>query len=76
MNNRLKELVGRALDQAVPQTWTTLSHDELMRFTGVFAELIIQECATIANEKEENFPEYDPGISVHWYIMKHFGIEK
>ena len=41
-----------------------------------FAEMIVRECARIANEKEENFPQYDADVSVHWYILKHFGLEK
>jgi len=40
-----------------------------------FARLLIKECAIIANEKEENFPQYDPNISVNWYITKHFGVD-
>lgn len=39
-----------------------------------FAEVIVRECGRIANEKEEGFSEYDPDTSVHWYILKHFGI--
>lgn len=40
-----------------------------------FAELIVRECARIANEKEEGFPQYEPDMSVHYYITKHFGFD-
>lgn len=40
-----------------------------------FAELIVRECARIANEKEEDFPQYEKEMSVHWYILKHFEIK-
>jgi hypothetical protein len=38
-----------------------------------FAELIIQECAKIGELKEQGFRDYDPNISVGWYMRKHFG---
>ena len=40
-----------------------------------FAELIIQECATIGEIKEQGFGDYDLNISVGWYMRKHFGLE-
>lgn len=55
-------------------------HDDLCSYCPAknlekFARLLINECAIIANEKEENFPQYDPNISVNWYIKKHFGVD-
>ena len=41
--------------------WNTLS-------TGRFAELIVKECAEIANEPGARIPGY--------YIKKHFGVEE
>ena len=38
-----------------------------------FAELIIQECARIAELKEQGYKDFDPDTSVGWYIRKHFG---
>ena len=43
MNERIKELLGQAYDQAVPETWTTLSSEQLGRVYGKFAELIVSE---------------------------------
>lgn len=41
-----------------------------------FAELIVQECAKIAELKEQGSNEYDPNVSVGWYIRQHFGVEE
>ena len=45
MNERLKQLLGQAYDEAVPETWTTLSSIQLGRVYEKFAELIVRECA-------------------------------
>ena len=44
MNERIKQLLGQAYDEAVPETWTTLSSLQLGRIYEKFAELIVQEC--------------------------------
>lgn len=67
MNERIKELAGMALDQAVPQTWTTLTAYDLDKFTGVFAELIVRECC----QKLEN----DGMVEVAMEMKEHFGVE-
>jgi len=45
MNERIKQLLGHAYDEAVPETWTTLSSEQLGRIYEKFAELIVRECA-------------------------------
>jgi hypothetical protein len=45
MNQRIRELVGQAYDEAVPETWTTLSSEQQGRVYEKFAELIVRECA-------------------------------
>jgi len=50
MNERIKELAGQALDQAVSETWSTLTPEQLGRFREKFAELIVMECLTICEE--------------------------
>ena len=47
MNERIEELFGQALDQAVPETWTTLTPAQLSKLKDKFAELIVRECAGI-----------------------------
>ena len=65
MNEHIRRLAGQALDQAVPQTWTTLTAYELNKFTEVFADLLVRECALqcIHNEDMD-------------MIEKHFGVEE
>ena len=65
MNERLKELLGQAYDEAVPETWTTLSSEQLGRVYDKFAELIVRECAEICLEAND-----------HKNILRHFGVEE
>ena len=69
MHEKIKELAGRALDQAVPETWTTLDAYDLSRFTEVFAELVVRECADIATINQHQWDE------VGLFVLKHFGVE-
>ena len=87
MNNHIEKLLGQALDQAVPETWTTLSHEQITKLSQVFAELIVQECI-------DKITTYDlvPGHSAKWEdiydihtrllqdlgeeLKEHFGVEE
>jgi len=57
---RIKELAGQALDQTVPDTWTTLTAYDLNKFTEVFAELIVKECLNICEANG------DKGLDGHY----------
>lgn len=50
MNPEIKQLANRALDQAVPETWTTLSASQLERFQTVFAQHIVETCARLVSD--------------------------
>lgn len=50
MNKRIEKLLGQALDLAVPETWTTLTPEQLAKVSEKFAELIVMECLTICEE--------------------------
>lgn len=67
MNERINQLLGQAYDQAVPETWTELSSEQLGRVFDKFAELIVRECAKVAVEAEST--------GVARLIMIHFGVE-
>jgi hypothetical protein len=69
MNERIDQLFGQALDQAVPETWTTLTPAQLLTVKDRFAELIIKECADIATKNQYQ------SFTVGHYIKKHFGVE-
>ena len=47
MNKRTADLFAQALDEAVPETWTTLNPVQLMRLRDKFAELIVRECLDV-----------------------------
>lgn len=68
MNERIKQLLGQAYDEAVPETWTELSSIQLGRIYDKFAELIVKECAKRSEELGQ--PEIGLGI------LKHFGVEE
>jgi len=70
MNEHIKKLLDKALDQAVPETWTQLSHEQMTRFSSVFAELIVLECAVIVGSMEE------PHQDIAKLIKQHFGVEE
>lgn len=55
MNERIRELAEKALDQAVPETWSTLTCEQLGRFQEKFAELIVKECVEV--NRQHNFFE-------------------
>ena len=76
MNKRIEELLGQAYDEAVPETWTTLSSEQLERIYEKFAELIVQECVRYFNE------DYQRDFDTLWRedlskgIKNHFGVEE
>ena len=55
MNERINELFGQALDQAVPETWTTLNPAQLSKLKEKFAELIVQRTLAIVDAHTEIF---------------------
>lgn len=91
MNKQIETLFGQALDQAVPYTWSTLTHDELVRFSEKFAELIKQAIyddvkqdlideAEINAEPDSLDRRYlrgvDGGITDALYRIKMFGVDE
>ena len=66
-NTKIDALFNRALDKAVPETWTTLELDQLIKLKTAFARLIIDECAKVADEN------YNKGFCpVGGFIKDHF----
>ena len=71
MNQRINELFGQALDQAVPETWSKLSPEQLSKLKDKFADLIVQECIhAVENTNDRYRREYFAGK-----IREHFGVE-
>jgi len=73
MNEHIKKLLDRALDQAVPETWTQLSHEQMTRLSSVFAELIVRECCQALNPMLRDMISRGQGVDL---IKLHFGIEE
>ena len=77
MNERIKQLLGRAYDEAVPETWTTLSSEQLDRIYDKFAELIVRECIDIVKHVDKNpyLEDHDHAKQIIRNITKRFGIQ-
>ena len=77
MNQRIDQLWGQALDAAVPETYTRLSHSQVLKIKQVFAELIVQECIDIAQDRA-NFPGFPPNDvnDIIDEIREHFGVKE
>jgi len=73
MNERIQLLAGKALDQAVPETWTTLTASDLNEFTEKFAELIVKECAGVVADAVDH---REPASTYVSKIKQHFGVEE
>jgi hypothetical protein len=71
VNERIKQLLGQAHDQAVPETWTTLSSEQLEKVYDKFALLIVEECANVADENYIHRGSRTCGLA----IRLHFGVE-
>jgi len=55
MNERIDQLWGQALDQAVPETYSQLSHSQVLKVKQVFAELIVKDTMqVVANQLPSN----------------------
>ena len=76
MNKRIDELFGQTMDQVVPETWTTLTHAQLLIVKDKFAELLVRECGEVAYKAYWDNPETVKGIHIKEAIKEHFGVEE
>ena len=85
MNEQIKQLLGQAYDQAVPETWTTLSSEQLGRVYEKFAELIIKECINTLETRRKTSKAspgeygngFKSGIAASARCLQvHFGVEE
>ena len=72
MNERIDQLWGQALDLTVPETYSQLSHSQVLKVKQVFAELIIRECAGVGYDASY----YECALNVSNKIKQHFGVEE
>ena len=77
MNQRIDQLWGQALDTAVPETYTQLSHSQVLKIKQVFAKLILQECIATVKKRymgDNNREDMEVRRCVA-DIQTHFGVE-
>jgi hypothetical protein len=87
MNERIHELARQAGDyvnevytppvrsKTPGKIWEDGHVDWYTQFNEKFAELIVRECARIGELKEQGYEDYNPDLSVGWYMKQHFGVE-
>lgn len=63
MNVVTEALLGQALDEVVPETWTTLTPEQVTKLTEKLTELVVRECASLAYDGPNG-------------ILEHFGVEE
>lgn len=77
MTNKIDELWGKALDKAVPDTYSSLTWTQVEKIKQVFAELIVKECKSILvemmNEPNRDFDTLDIALTE---IDDKFGVEE
>jgi hypothetical protein len=83
MNKQIQSIMGKTLDSEFSHTWTTMTYEDLLRFSEKFAELIVGQCAEIAVTKN-NGMIYPAEVSSYVtagkvdsakMIKQHFGVE-
>jgi hypothetical protein len=79
MNQRIDQLWAQALDAAVPETYTRLSHSQVLKIKQVFADMIVRECVqSIEKTIEVNCAIDDEKMGCEFAItdlLEHFGVE-
>jgi hypothetical protein len=79
VNQNIEKLILAArisTDQVFMPEWDGVARDRWEAvFREKYAELIVLECSRIAELKEQGFSEYDPNMSVGWYMRNHFGVK-
>jgi hypothetical protein len=77
MNERIDQLWGQALDLAVPETYSQLSHSQVLKVKQVFAELIVRECISTLEEKiHRSIDNEGDEIWADLILKEHFGVER
>ena len=78
MNERIKELMSKTLDEKFAGTWSTMDMQDLAKFSERFAELIVRECAEIAKKVDgDESDDYQSGRT--WAgidVLEHFGVKE
>ena len=74
VNQRIKQLMGKTLDQKFQKTWSTMTAADLERFVTHFAELLVRDCADTAyNHSSLTLGQ---GYTIAKDIKRHYGVEE
>jgi hypothetical protein len=76
MNERIRELMGKTLDDKFSHTWDTMTHEGLLQFSEKFAELIVRECAQVCRDQPNIYAEKVARDNCAIAIEDHFGVEE
>jgi len=71
MNERIKELMGKTLDDKFSHTWDTMTHEGLLQFSEKFAQLIVEECGIALSPMLRDMVSRG---QAHDLIKQHFGV--
>ena len=74
MNERIKELMSKTLDEKFAGTWSTMDMQDLAKFSERFAELIVRECAEVIFETPVKYTEIDIMHIIRDRVKEHFDI--
>lgn len=75
MNNIANELLGKALDKAVPYTWHSLNRVQIDDVMKEFAELIVREAASLVASTQIT-KDGHTWRSADSVVLEHFGVNK
>jgi hypothetical protein len=73
MNERIRELAEQAM-VTVPAAEGPISHTYFDR--EKFAELIVQECAHMAESFHRHQYDFTGNLELHEFIKEHFGVDE
>jgi hypothetical protein len=66
-------IMGQVLDEKFRHTWTCLNYQDLVVFSEKYMELVVKECAHLADTLNE---AYDAPSTTGKFIKAHFGVEE
>jgi len=78
MSQRIDQLWAQALDAAVPETYTQLSHSQVLKVKQVFADMIVSEAIAVVQRRfmgDLNREDMEIRRCVE-DVKKHFGVEE
>jgi len=66
MNERIKQLMGQALDEKFAGTWSAMDLQDLAKFADRFSELIVKECAKKTIQGLMSDPAFVQAMDEHY----------